>query len=483
MDCVVPFVSAGGAMRPAAHGTLMIRYEANTPHPTIRRLKAILAASTVVRGWLIGGTILIVVYFLVLRPIRVMAQIVRARSSGARHLLMPAFRKGEIGELAQSFNRMIVSEKERRAVNDKLTTLIANHKLSLDKFAIVSEADAQGRITYVNDLFCEIAKYSREELIGRDHRIVNSGYHPKSFFKEMWTCIGSGRIWRGEIMNRAKDGTIYWVDGTIIPFMAPNGKPEKYLSIRVPITERKLLEDQIIEQKKMVEVARAKSAFLSVVSHELRTPLAVIREGVDILQEDSTGPLNENQKKFAGMVTRNVDRLMNLINDLLDLQKLEAKAMELRPEPTQLAEVIREAVEGIGIKAQTADVRIINEALAPLPIIRTDPRRIQQVLYNLIGNAIKFSPKDTEIRVRSVVGDNYVRVEVADQAGGIRPEDLPKLFLSFSQLGALSDRKTGSSGLGLAISKEIVTQLNGQIDVTSEFGKGSVFYFTLPITG
>src|SRR5690554_4951447 len=200
---------------------------------------------------------------------------------------------------------------------------IADYKYALDESAIVAITDQKGTITHVNDNFCKISKYSSEELIGRDHRIINSGYHSKEFIKELWTTIANGKVWKGELKNRAKDGTFYWVDTTIVPFLKPDGKPYQYVAIRSDITGRKQGEEHIkkineraVEHTHELEFKNRQLVdFCNIVSHNLRAPLINISMLVDYLDQCmDEAERNEIQSKIKPVV----NHLMEVFNELVE---------------------------------------------------------------------------------------------------------------------------------------------------------------------
>lgn len=229
------------------------------------------------------------------------------------------------------------------------------------------------------------------------------------------------------------------------------------------------------------EVVNVKSEFISVVSHELRTPLTVIKGGIDVVADETLGPLNHDQKDMLDTTKRNVDRLGRLINDVLDFQKLEAGRMVFNFAEHDLNEVVKDTVEEF--QAYIKECGLGLQFSCPQEAVRVicDSDKIVQVLTNLLNNAIKFTNKGV-ISVGIQVGsDGHAKVSVQDQGVGIKLEDKEKLFQTFSQVGDAQTRKTGSSGLGLAIVKRIIEKHDGIIDVESVYGQGSTFYFTLPL--
>src|SRR5919112_2294478 len=212
---------------------------------------------------------------------------------------------------------------------------LADLKFALDESAIVAITDQTGRINYVNDKFCEISKYSREELLGQDHRIINSGYHPKEFIRNLWTTIASGNVWRGEIKNRAKDGSHYWVDTTIVPFLNSEGKPYQYVAIRSDITERKRLEAELVRAAQLSLIGELAANL----AHEIKNPLAGIQGAVDILirRRDAGDP----ERGVLEGVRREIGRIDGTVRALLE----RARPRALQIAHASLTETVHHAVQ------------------------------------------------------------------------------------------------------------------------------------------
>ena len=363
---------------------------------------------------------------------------------------------------------------------EKTMAELERQKFALDQHAIVSITDREGRIVYANDKLCEISQYSREELLGRNHRIMNSGYHPKAFFEEMWQVIGSGRVWQGEIRNLGRNGNIFWLDTTIVPFMDATGKPYQYVSIRTDITERKLAEIALTEAKEAAEKAnRAKSEFLSHMSHELRTPLNAILGFAQLLETDSDEPLTPSQHENTRHILEAGWHLLELVNEVLDLARIEAGRMALAIGNVDLGAVLEESLGLIAPLAGKRGIEIIKSGSCSCYFIAGDKIRLKQVVVNLLSNAVKYNRDHGSITVdcREMPG-GLVRLSVRDTGLGIPAEKMAQLFQPFSRLDADKTEIQGA-GAGLAISKRLTELMGGTIGVDSVPGEGSTFWIEL----
>ena len=234
---------------------------------------------------------------------------------------------------------------------------------------------------------------------------------------------------------------------------------------------------------KQRELDRMKSEFVSNVTHELRTPIVAIQHSLGVMLHQAAGEVSEQQRNFLMIAERNIDRLNGMVNDLLDLAKLEARKMDLKRQAGSVQPVIRATMDTVDAWAKSKGVRLEQRVEEGLPELSLDPSRIEQVLSNLVGNAIKFTPKGGLISVSARLreGGQEVEVGVEDNGPGIAKEDLPKLFKKFGQVGNRTPGDVHGTGLGLAISKELVELHGGRIWVESDRGKGARFNFTLPV--
>ncbi len=367
-------------------------------------------------------------------------------------------------------------ELDRRALD--------NQKFALDQHAIVSITDLQGAITYVNDKFCLISGYTRDELIGTNHRLINSGLLPDDYFSRMWQTIASGRVWHGEFRNLNKNGSHYWVDATIVPLLGADGKPEKYIAIRSDITERKKIEQELRDATRIAEAAsQAKSDFLANMSHEIRTPMNGVIGMTDLALDT---PLNPAQREYLNIVKSSAQSLLVILNDILDFSKIEAGKLDIESVEFSITDTIDETLKTIRARAEKKGLTLQSRLAEGLPERALgDPGRIRQVLTNLCDNAIKFTAEGgVMVKVASrTSGANALELQlsVQDTGIGIPPDKHQGVFEAFNQADTSTTRQFGGTGLGLTICARLVALMGGRIWVESDVGHGSTFHFTVRV--
>lgn len=354
--------------------------------------------------------------------------------------------------------------------------------------------DRRGAILWVNAAWGSMTGYSREEVLGQNPRILKSGAQSKAFYTELWRTILAGRVWRGELVNKRKDGSLYTEEGTITPLCDPNGEVTHFVAIKQDISERKRTERALRESegrarqsaselaiaKEHAESAdRLKSAFLATMSHELRTPLNSIIGFTGILLRELPGPINAEQRKQLEMVRGSSRHLLALINDVLDISKIEAGQLEVRREPFDLAASIERAVGAVRPLAEKKGLALEASVPAGIGQMVGDSRRVEQVLLNLLTNAVKFTDRG-RVSLEVAADHDRVRMTVRDTGVGIRSADLAQLFQPFRQVGSGLARSHEGTGLGLAICRRLAGLMQGEVSAESEWGSGSAFSFALP---
>jgi PAS domain S-box-containing protein len=357
-------------------------------------------------------------------------------------------------------------------------------KFALDQHSLVSIADVEGNILYVNDKFVEISGYQESELLGKKHSVLNSNNQPKAYWQKMHETVLAGNTWHDEVRNRAKNGDYYWVDTTIVPNFDSNKQVNGFTSIRTDITQQKKDIDNLAIAKKQAESAtEAKTQFLATMSHEIRTPMNGVIGMTNLLLDTQ---LNKEQHNFAKTVKYSAESLLTVINDILDFSKVEAGKLELEPLEFDLELLLHDLGSSIAFQAHNKKIELICPAnvITNKPFI-ADPGRIRQVLNNLIGNAVKFT-EEGEVSVYCKIQEQSEQhttllFEITDTGIGLTDEQQAKLFKPFSQADGSTTRKYGGTGLGLSISKQLVELMDGEIGSKSEEGKGSTFWFTVKV--
>ena len=366
----------------------------------------------------------------------------------------------------------------------KLNLDITDFEELLFDHSIVDVSDEVGNIVYANKNFCDISKYSEEELIGQNHRILKSDEHPPKFFTKLWDTISKGKIWENEIKNRAKDDSIYWVNTIIIPIVGSEKNITNYVAVRTDITKEKVIQEQLVQMeeqllkqnKTLISQVERKSAELvkserlatigtmaSRIAHDLKQPLTIMYTYAEMLTPEILSKLDSKDKEKWSRLQNSIFDMNRIIEDVLDF----ARTTQIKKKKSSLLGILRLAINhvkssyGIEINLPENDVSL-----------RCDSRKIEGVLSNLLNNAVQALDGQGEIDITMSVDSGFVIVKIKDSGSGISDANMSKIFEPM-----FTTKKTGT-GLGLVICKSIVEQHGGSITVSN---KPTTFTVKLPL--
>lgn len=410
-------------------------------------------------------------------PIKLGGEIVGQFGIYYKHIEYPRMASFNVSDFLSSIAKDIGAWLQRKRLRDMEIAYLNDVRMTeraINEHAIIAVTDLCGKIQYVNQKFCAVSKYSAEELVGQDHRIINSGYHSRDFFRNLWSTISKGKIWKGEIRNRAKDGSFYWVDTTIIPFLDTSDSPFQYVAIRTEVTAHKKLEAKMEEQ--VTELARSNDEleqFAYVVTHDLQEPLRAITSFVQLLKKYCNERLDERANDLISHAVAGANRMQMLIDDLLTYAQVNASQAMTDIDCNQL---LSNLLIDLSISIDECEAIVTYDKL---PVVKGIPFQFTQLFTNLINNALKFKrahPPQVHIGFREKP-DEWI-FSVTDNGIGIEEQHLDRIFRVFQRLHSRKDYS--GTGIGLAICKKVVEYHGGRIWVESQPSIGSSFFFSVP---
>lgn len=364
---------------------------------------------------------------------------------------------------------------EKRLLN-QYTTII-------EKANIVSKTDVRWIIIHVNDKFCEVSWYSREELIWKPHNYIRHPDMPKELFKDLWNTIKvKKQIWQWIIKNKKKDWSPYWVQSFISPILDDKWNIIEFVSVRTDITDLYITKDKL-EQSifKLQELDQKKSDFLNIASHELRTPMTIIKWYISMLIDWDIWKVDKEARLYLEKIFNNVKWLLNLINDMLDISKIEAWKIWFFYEYFNLNEFIDNLLPSLKTLALEKKVEIVVNINYNNLIIYSDKSKLSQLLNNIISNAIKFTPNNWKIEFNSYLDEDKIYFNIKDNWIWISKKDLSKIFEKFWQVRNSLTRDIWWTWLWLPIVLWILKEMWWELTVKSRLNKWSEFMFYLPL--
>jgi len=411
------------------------------------------------------------------------------QSPGARFVAAPALvGKAAVGLVVFTGARTSYDDRDL-AVCERLADFYAlalrhhRSRASLRTFRRVLEqtpvsvmvTDTAGAIEYVNPKFERLTGYRSAEVMGQNPRLLKSGFTSSGDYSALWQTISGGGVWRGEFHNRRKTGQLFWELASIAPVFDDTGVITGYVAVKEDITSLKQKEAELLIAKERAETAsNAKSRFLAVMSHELRTPLNAIIGFSELIRDRLLGPLDQRYEDYIRHIHESGTHLLDLINGILDLSKIESGSYRLVEHNVDLAAAITASLTMVEPRAERENLTLARELPPVLPALRADERALKQILINLLSNAVKFTETGGRVTVRvSIEEDGALVLAVADTGIGIAPEDIPIAMQPFGQIDNSLTRAHGGTGIGLPLARMLAEAHNASLRIDSAPGVGT----------
>jgi len=373
----------------------------------------------------------------------------------------------------------------------RLEKILSEHKVAEDRIlklstaldqssAVIVITDIKGKIYYVSRQFFDHTGYTRQEALGRNPRILNSGHHPKVFYQELWDTILAGRVWRGEFLNRKKNGELFWESASITPIKNLEGEIINFIAVKEDITERKAAREKLaLYAEELKESNSSKDKFFSILAHDLKSPFHSILGYSELLASEYDTLSDADRRKFIQILRNSTKNVYDLVENLLQWSRLQTGKIVFSPGMLDIAREVEYSVDifrAIGLRKNIKlDISIPSGSR-----VFADKNMVRSILQNLISNALKFTSGNGTIKIRTVLKDREYEILISDTGIGMEESDLLKLFridISFTRKGTALESGTG---LGLLLCKELVEKNGGKIWAESQVNTGSVFHFTLP---
>ncbi|MFK5894461.1 MAG: ATP-binding protein [Pseudomonadota bacterium] len=377
-------------------------------------------------------------------------------------------------QLLESQSNLELRVKQRTKDLNKLSVAVEGSP------AIIMITDVNNKIEYVNPVFTKVTGFTKEEIIGQTPAKFKSDLNDSHMYQQMWDALKSRGVWHGEFCNRRKDGSLYWVSSAISPILSDTGEIQNFIAIQEDITEKKWFELELIKAKENAESSsRAKSEFLSNMSHELRTPLNAILGFAELFEYDKS--LDIQHKNNAKKIHSAGDHLLKLINDVLDLSKIDSGQISIQNEVISSKKLISECVFLVKSIAKEKNISVnFTQPLCDCTLY-ADYTRTKQIVLNLLSNAIKYNKKNGTVDINCNNCENgNLRIAIIDNGIGINTEKQKQLFEPFNRLGAEQSNIEGT-GVGLYISKQLIDMMKGKIGLETNQKSGTTFWIELPI--